>query len=169
MVMKKLSLIMLLCVALASCKSIRSHVQKSYADSLYKNREISNADLMAVSARVITTKILTDSNTNQVIRLDSFSGVITPIKIEGKAHRVDILGTVNLKRVSDSQNSEIDSLIFQGRSESVTDSKIELKITDKQKETKGGRPWWIWPMGIVAIILGAAYLIIKVKSKLKLF
>lgn len=170
--MKNIIVFIVLCCALAvGCKTKKSHVQKSSLDSSEIKREQSNIDIVAVSAKVTNTSLSTDSNWNNAIRLINFTGTIyTDGKVEGSADQADVSQSGRLNKGSNHTDTSQSSTAVSALSESQDETRVKKKEYDRQKEVKGiGVPWWMWTIGIIAIILLGYQIVQRIKSKLRPF
>jgi len=170
--MKNIVVFIVLCCALAvGCKTKKSHVQKSSLDSTEIKREQSNIDIVAVSAEVTNTSLSTDSNWINAIRLINFTGTIyTDGKVEGSADQADIQQSGNMNKQSDQTTISQDSIAISADAESQEETNVKKKEYDRQKEVEGiAVPWWVWLIGIIAVILLGYWIVQRIKSKLRPF
>ena len=169
--MKNIALILLACVVLSGCKSRKSQVHKSSIDSNFATLELNNLDVKAGLYRITNTSGTMDSNWNIAMRFENFSGTIyTDGKVEGKADQAEV-------NQSGSKNTNDNKNIIEGDTSRTvnldlrqSDTSISTKEYNRQKEVEGFKiPWYVWLLGIVAILLIGYLVVSKVKSKLKQF
>lgn len=163
---------MLLCVvALYGCKSRQSHVQKQALDSVASNRESINLDVQATAYRAQHTKLKSDSNWNNLFQLKNFKGIIFPDgRFEGEAETAIINhnGAKHQEENTTTESKDSTNNQSQGIVESFT--KVKSRNTVADKETKGvAVPWYLWLLGLGAVVYLIVTIYNRIKSKLKPF
>lgn len=169
--MKNIGLIVLACVILFSCKSRKSQVHRSSIDSNSLNLELNNLDVKAGLYRITSTSAMLDSNWNIAMRFKNFSGIIyTDGKVEGKADQAEVNSAGSKKNNNTQTVNEGDTTRSTKTDFKAEESSYEKKEEDRQKEVEGMTiPWWVWLLGIAAILLLGYFVVAKIKSKLKPF
>ncbi|AIM38273.1 hypothetical protein KO02_17465 [Sphingobacterium sp. ML3W] len=169
--MKNIAWILLVCVTLWSCKSRKSQVHKSSIDSNSLNLELNNLDVKAGLYRVTNASGTLDSNWNIAMRFENFSGIIyTDGKVEGKADQAEVIRGGSKSTKENQTVNEGDTTRSTKVDLQVEETSYKKKEIDRQKEVEGMIiPWWVWLLGIAAILLLGYFVVSKVKSKLKPF
>ncbi|WP_282635711.1 hypothetical protein [Sphingobacterium thalpophilum] len=169
--MQKIGLIMLACVALLSCKSRKSQVQKSVYDSTSSNLETNNIDVKAGLYRVTNTSGTLDSTWTIGMRFNNFSGIIyNDGKIEGHADQAEITNRGSKKSGTDQTIHEGDTTKVNSFNEKKSNITLHATEDHRQNEVKGKQvPWYVWLIGIAGLVLLGYFVVSKVKTKLKIF
>lgn len=169
--MKNIALILLACVVLSGCKSRKSQVHKSSIDSNSSYLELKNLDVKAGLYRITNTSGAMDSNWNIAMRFQNFSGIIyTDGKVEGKADQAELSQSGSKKSNENKTVNEGDTSRTVNLDLRQSDTSISTKEYDRQKEVEGMEiPFWVWLLGIAAILALGYFVVSKIKSKLKLF
>lgn len=170
--MKNIGLIMLLCFAVfMGCGSRKSHVVKSSLDSLVESREVNNTSIKAGSWRSQNTSLKMDSSWVNAVRLVNFTGVIFPDgKVDGKADEAEVLQQGAVEKEADQTLNEKDSTSLDGSSEVDSKTKVGKRNTVADKETKGiAVPWYMWLVGLAAVVCLIYIVYNRIKQKLKPF
>lgn len=170
--MKNIVVFIVLCSALAvGCKTKKSHVQKSVKASSQTSREQSNIDIMASAVKVTNTALSADSNWINAIRLTNFTGTIyNDGKVEGSADQAAVQQSGSKRKQENETGTSQEVVAISAEAERQQESNLKIKEDDRQKEVEGiGVPWWVWPIGIIAVILLGYFIVQRIKSKLRLF
>lgn len=167
--MKKAGLIVLASLALLGCRTRKSQVHKSTVDSTSINLEQKNIEVKGGIYRVNSTSSSLDSNWQIGMRFENFSGTIHPDgRIEGKAEKANILNQGQKKSQADQTTKEGDTTTIKASKAKVASSSIKKMEYDRQNEVEGTKiPWYVWLLGIAAVLLLGYWIVTKVKSKLK--
>lgn len=169
--MKKIGLMLLCVVALYGCKSRQSHVQKATLDSVASNRESINMDVQVTAYKAQHTNLQTDINWNNILLLKNFKGIIhTDGRLEGEAETATVNQAGSNHQEENTKTESKDSTNNQSQGMVESSTEVKKRKTVAYKETKGvAVPWYLWLLGLGALVYLILTIYNRIKSKLKPF